>query len=533
MSKFVVVTGGVVSSLGKGITVSSLGRLLINRGLKVMVQKLDPYINVDPGTMSPYQHGEVFVTDDGVETDLDIGHYERFLDINCNKNCNFTSGKIYSSIIQKERAGLYLGRTIQVVPHVTNEIKDDIKSAGGADVDVVIVEIGGTVGDIEGQSFLEAVRQLKRELGRDVLFVHVALLPYLEVAKEVKTKPAQASVKELTRLGIQPDILVCRTNKGIEITDEMKEKLAMFCNLDGKECVIHNKDADCLYELPLMLHEEKLDTLVCKKLGIRTKQPDLTEWKAMVGGIKHPKQQVEVAIVGKYTEVADAYISVTEALKHAGFSQHTEVKVRLVSAVEVEEKGAAALLSDVAGIVVPGGFGQRGIEGKILACQYAREHNVPYLGLCLGMQIAVIEFARHVLGYADANSAEIDPHTKHNVIDIMADQKFLADKGGTMRLGAYACTLKEGSAAYKAYGQKNISERHRHRYEFNNNFRTEFERAGMVVSGVNPERNLVEIVELPSNTFFVASQFHPEFKSRPNRPHPLFSAFISAASHHA
>ncbi len=530
MSKFIVVTGGVVSSLGKGITAASLGRLLINRGLRVAVQKLDPYINVDPGTMSPYQHGEVFVTDDGTETDLDIGHYERFLDICCNKNCNFTSGKIYSSIIQKERAGEYLGRTIQVVPHVTNEIKDDIKSLATPETDVVIVEIGGTVGDIEGAAFLEAVRQLRFELGSEnLLFLHVALLPYLEAAKEVKTKPAQTSVKELTRLGIQPDILVCRTNSGIEITDEMKEKLAMFCNLRSKDCVIHNTDAKCLYEVPLMLQREGLDKIVCKQLKLKTKPADMSDWKKMVAKIEKKKKQIEVAIVGKYTEVADAYISVTEALKHAGIANDVDVKVKLVSAVDVEEHGAKAMLEGVKGIVVPGGFGTRGIEGKIQAAKYARENNVPYLGLCLGMQIAVIEFARDVLGYADATSAEFNPNTKHNVIDIMEDQKNIHDKGGTMRLGAYPCELKTDTKAYEAYGQEHIEERHRHRYEFNSKFKKDFESHGMIASGINTKRDLVEIVEIPTHKFFVASQFHPEFKSHPYRPHPLFSAFIKAA----
>lgn len=529
MSKFIIVTGGVVSSLGKGITAASLGRLLINRGFRVTVQKLDPYINVDPGTMSPYQHGEVFVTDDGTETDLDIGHYERFLDICCNKNCNYTSGKIYSSIIAKERAGEYLGKTIQVVPHVTNEIKDKIKSLASPDIDVVIVEIGGTVGDIEGLSFLEAVRQLKAEVGNDnILYLHVALLPYLEAAKEVKTKPAQSSVKELTRLGIQPDVLVCRTNKGIEVTDEMKEKLAMFCNLRGKEYVIHNTDASCLYEVPLLLQKEGLDKIVCKQLKLKSKKADMSDWKKMVAHIIKKKPEITVAIVGKYTEVADAYISVTEALKHAGLANDVDVHVKLVNAVEVEEKGAEATLSDVKGIVVPGGFGNRGIEGKIAAAKFAREHDVPYLGLCLGMQIAVIEFARDVLGYKDANSTEINPNTKHNVIDIMEDQKNISDKGGTMRLGSYPCELVKGTKAYEAYGTSKIDERHRHRFEFNNNYRDEIEKAGMKVAGINKKRDLVEIVEIPANKFFVASQFHPEFKSHPYRPHPLFVSFIKA-----
>lgn len=529
MSKFIIVTGGVVSSLGKGITAASLGRLLINRGLKVAVQKLDPYINVDPGTMSPYQHGEVFVTDDGTETDLDIGHYERFLDICCDKNCNYTSGKIYSAIIQKERAGEYLGRTIQVVPHVTNEIKDRIKSVAKPDIDVVIVEIGGTVGDIEGLSFLEAVRQLRMELGQNnILFLHCALLPYLEAAKEVKTKPAQNSVKELTRLGIQPDILICRTNAGIVLDDEMKEKLAMFCNLRGKEYVIHNSDAKCLYEVPLLLQKEGLDKIVCKQLKLKTKQADMSDWKKMVKLIEKPKKVVEVAIVGKYTAVADAYISVTESLKHAGYANDVEVKVKLVSSIDIEEMGAEKMLKNVKGIVVPGGFGTRGIEGKIQAAKYARENNIPYLGLCLGMQIAVIEFARNVLGYKDATSAEFNPETPHKIIDIMEDQKNIHEKGGTMRLGAYPCRLKKGTKAFEAYQSENIFERHRHRYEFNNEYKAEFESHGMIASGINPERDLVEIVEIPENKFFVASQFHPEFKSHPYRSHPLFKEFINA-----
>lgn len=529
MSKFIVVTGGVVSSLGKGITAASLGRLLINRGLKVTVQKLDPYINVDPGTMSPYQHGEVFVTEDGTETDLDIGHYERFLDIACNKNCNYTSGKIYSSIIAKERAGEYLGKTIQVIPHVTNEIKEKIKSVASPDTDIVIVEIGGTVGDIEGLSFLEAVRQLKAELGpNNLLFLHCALVPYLEAAHEVKTKPAQNSVKELTRIGIQPDILVCRTNAGVEITDEMKEKLAMFCNLRGPEYVIHNADAGHLYEVPLLLQKEGLDTIVCKLLKIKAPKANMSDWKKMIAKVHKKKPEMNVAIVGKYTEVADAYISVTEAIKHAGLANDVDVHVKLINAEEIEKEGAETLLKDVKGIVVPGGFGSRGIEGKIAAAKYARENNVPYLGLCLGMQIAVIEFARDVLGYKDANTTEIDPKTKHNVIDIMEDQKNIHEKGGTMRLGAYPCELVKGSKAREAYGTDHITERHRHRYEFNNKFKKDIESAGMKVAGINKKRDLVEIVEIPANKFFVASQFHPEFKSHPDKPHPLFVSFVKS-----
>lgn len=529
MSKFIVVTGGVASSLGKGITAASLGRLLINRGLKVTVQKLDPYINVDPGTMSPYQHGEVFVTDDGTETDLDIGHYERFLNITCGKNCNFTSGKIYSSIIAKEREGKYLGKTIQFVPHVTNEIKDAIKSVEAPDIDVVIVEIGGTVGDMEGLAFLEAVRQLRMEVGpNNLLFLHCALLPYLEAAKEVKTKPAQNSVKELTRLGIQPDILVCRTNAGIVVDSEMKQKLAMFCNLKGPEYVVQNTDAKCLYEVPLMLKEEGLDKIVCKQLKLKTKPANMAEWKKLVAKIKKRKKEITVGIIGKYIAVADAYISVTEALKHAGYGNDIDVKVKLISSDDVEKLGAAEALKDLSGIVVPGGFGTRGTEGKIMAAQFARENNVPYFGLCLGMQIAVIEFARNVIGWGDATSAEFETKSKHKVIDIMEDQKNVSALGGTMRLGAYPCKLTKNTISYNAYGKQKISERHRHRYEFNNKFRADFEKHGMVIAGINEKRDLVEIVEIPKNKFYVASQFHPEFKSHPDNPHPLFLAFINA-----
>lgn len=530
MSKFIIVTGGVASSLGKGITAASLGRLLINRGVRVTVQKLDPYINVDPGTMSPYQHGEVFVTDDGTETDLDIGHYERFLNITCGKNCNFTSGKIYSSIIAKEREGKYLGKTIQFVPHVTNEIKDAIKSVTSPDVDVVIVEIGGTVGDMEGLAFLEAVRQLRMEVGpNNLLFLHCALLPYLEAAKEVKTKPAQNSVKELTRLGIQPDILVCRTNAGIVVDSEMKQKLAMFCNLKGPEYVIQNADASCLYEVPLLLQREGLDKIVCKQLKLKTKPANMAEWKKLVQKINKRKKLLTVGVIGKYIAVADAYISVTEALKHAGYGNDVDVKVKLISSDDVETYGAEKALSGLNGIVVPGGFGTRGTEGKIMAAKYARENNIPYLGLCLGMQIAVIEFARNVIGWADATSAEFNSKSKHKVIDIMDDQKNISAKGGTMRLGAYPCKLSKNTISFKAYGKQKISERHRHRYEFNNKFRADFEKHGMVIAGINEKRDLVEIVEVPTNKFYVAVQFHPEFKSHPDNPHPLFLEFIKAS----
>lgn len=529
MSKYIIVTGGVVSSLGKGITAASLGRLLKNRGLSVAVLKMDPYLNVDPGTMSPYQHGEVFVTDDGAECDLDIGHYERFLDISCTKKSNFTSGKVFSSILAKERAGDYLGKTIQYVPHVTNEIKDRIKTSASADTDVVIVEIGGTIGDMEGLAFIEAVRQLRMELGPDnICFVHCVLIPYLEAAKEIKTKPAQSSVKELTRLGIQPDILVCRTNSGIVLDEEIRDKLAMFCNLRSKEHVIHNSDARCLYEVPLMLQKEGLDTIVCKHLKLKTPKAEMTDWKAMVKQVIKKKPVIEIAVVGKYIEVPDAYISVTEALKHAGYANDADVKVKLVSAVDIEEKGAEAVLAGFKGILIPGGFGARGVEGKIKAAEFARVNNIPFLGICLGMQVAVIEFARNVLGYSDATSAEFDEHTKYNVIDIMEEQKAITDKGGTMRLGEYDCHLAEGTKAQEAYGEIDIKERHRHRYEFNNKFKKDFEDKGMIASGVNLERDLVEIVEVPANKFYVAAQFHPEFKSRPYNAHPLFKALVKA-----
>ncbi len=529
MSKYVFVTGGVVSSLGKGITAASLGRLLINRGLRVTVQKLDPYLNVDPGTMSPYQHGEVFVTDDGAETDLDLGHYERFLDLSFNKNCNYTSGKIYSSIIKKERDGEYLGGTVQVVPHVTNEIKEAMKSVESDDVDVVIVEVGGTVGDIEGLPFLEAIRQFRMERGEhNTVHIHVTLLPYLEAAGEVKTKPTQHSVKELTGLGLVPDILVCRSNKNVEMSEGMKQKVAMFCSLKSPKYVIHNKDADSLYAVPLLLKEQKLDDVVLELLKIKAKKADNKEWTKMVNEFKKDYKQKTVAIVGKYIMVPDAYISVTEAIKHAGIVNKIKAKIKLVDSEEIEKKGAEACLGDVDAIVVPGGFGNRGVEGKILAAKYARENNVPYLGLCLGMQVAVIEFARDVAGLKNASSTEIDEKCKYPVICAMEDQKFITRKGGTMRLGAYDCVLKKGSKAFEAYGNENISERHRHRYEFNNEYKSQLEKAGLVCSGINPKRNLVEIVELREHPFFVAVQFHPELKSRPNRPHPLFVALMKA-----
>ena len=531
MSKYIFVTGGVVSSLGKGITAASLGRLLKSRGIRVTVQKLDPYINVDPGTMNPAQHGEVYVTRDGCETDLDIGHYERFLDMEFDHNCNYTSGKIYSSIIAKERRGEYLGATIQVVPHVTTEIKNAMKSVASEDIDVVIIEIGGTVGDIEGLAFLEAIRQFERELKYgNFLHIHCTLVPYLESAGEVKTKPTQHSVKELTSLGLNPDIIVCRTGKNVELSDHNKRKIAMFCNLDSPECVIHNSDCKSIYEVPLLLHREGLDTLVCDKLGLTAGNLDIKEWEDMVDNSTIEMPTTHIAIVGKYTEVPDSYISVTEAIKHASWSLHYKPIIDIVSSEEIEEKGAEEVLRGYDGVVVPGGFGSRGIEGKIMTAKYCREHKVPYLGLCLGMQIAVIEFARDVMGYIDANSTEFNIDTTHPVIHLMEEQKGIVDKGATMRLGNYNCHLQPNTKALSMYGKEDIVERHRHRYEFNNEYRDIFESNGLTISGVNLERDLVEVVEYKDHPYFIASQFHPEFLSRPNRPHPLFVGLLRAST---
>ena len=527
-TKFIFVTGGVVSSLGKGITAASLGRLLKNRGLKVSIQKFDPYLNVDPGTMSPYQHGEVFVTEDGAETDLDLGHYERFIDENLSKNSNVTTGKIYWSVISKERRGEYLGGTVQVIPHITNEIKSKVYSvAEEQEVDVVITEIGGTVGDIESLPFLEAIRQVKYEVGMEnVCFIHVTLVPYLNKSGELKTKPTQHSVKELRSIGIQPDIIVCRSEKGL--SEDMKDKIGLFCNVD-KGAVIENLDADNLYEVPLMLHEQGLDNIVCKKLNLSCGEVDNTQWEVMVQRIKNPEYTVTIALVGKYVELHDAYISVVEALSHGGFANKASVKIKWVDATNLNKDNSHEIFQGVQGILVPGGFGDRGVEGKIEAVSYARENNLPFLGICLGMQCAVIEFARNVLGLADANTSEINPVTKNPVIDLMDEQKDIEDLGGTMRLGKFLCLLKEGSKAYEAYGESSIYERHRHRYEFNNKYRRMMEENGLVLSGVNPTKDLVEIVELRDHPWFVAVQFHPELKSRPNRPHPLFAGFIEAS----
>ncbi|EPS46561.1 CTP synthase [Clostridium botulinum] len=526
-TKYIFVTGGVVSSLGKGITAASLGRLLKNRGLKVSIQKFDPYINIDPGTMSPYQHGEVFVTEDGAETDLDLGHYERFIDENLSQNNNVTTGKIYWSVISKERKGDYLGATVQVIPHITTEIKSRVyRVAKEKEVDVVITEIGGTIGDIESLPFLESIRQIKYEVGREnVCFIHVTLLPFLGKAGELKTKPTQHSVKELRGIGIQPDIIVCRSEK--QIPEELKGKIGLFCNVD-KEDVIQNLDAENLYEVPLMLHKENLDTLVCKKLGLNYSKIDNTEWISMVNNAKNLSKNTTIALVGKYVELHDAYISIVEALNHGGYANDTKVNIKWINSEEVNENNFEQYLKDVDGILVPGGFGDRGIEGKIWAAKWARENKIPFLGICLGMQCAVIEFARNVLNYKGAHSAEIDPNTKYPVIDLMPEQKDIDNMGGTMRLGAYPCKLLKGTNSEKAYGQEIVYERHRHRYEFNNEYRSKLTEAGLILSGTSPDDRLVEIVEINNHPWYVAVQFHPELKSRPNKPHPLFKDFVKA-----
>ena len=534
-TKYIFVTGGVVSGLGKGITAASLGRLLKTRGLKVASQKLDPYINVDPGTMSPLQHGEVFVTDDGTETDLDLGHYERFIDENLNKYSNLTTGKVYWNVLNKERQGAYLGQTVQIIPHITNEIKSYIYNlAKSTEADVVITEIGGTTGDIESQPFLEAIRQVKKEVGpNDTLYIHVTLLPYISAAGELKTKPTQHSVKELRAIGIQPDILVCRTEK--TISKEMKDKIAMFCDVQP-EAVIENRTASTIYEVPLMMQKEGLDKIALKKLNMDYGPADMSEWEKMVYKINHPQKRVKIAVVGKYVELPDAYISVTEALHHGGIANDAQVKINWVNAEEIEENPDMDLdevFVGCKGILVPGGFGSRGVEGKIKAIQYAREHKIPFLGLCLGMQCAVIEFARNVCGMTGANSSEFIPDTQYPVIDLMPDQEDVTEKGGTMRLGIYPCKLKEGSKARELYGgQEIVYERHRHRYEVSNALRPELEKAGLVICGTSPDGRLVETIELKDHPYFEATQAHPEFKSRPNRPHPLFRGLIEAAIKH-
>ena len=530
MAKYIFVTGGVVSSLGKGITAASLGRLLKSRGIKVTIQKFDPYINIDPGTMSPYQHGEVFVTDDGAETDLDLGHYERFIDINLTKMSNITAGKVYWSVLNKERKGEYLGSTVQVIPHITNEIKQRVYDVAKADdADVVITEIGGTVGDIESLPFIEAIRQVKKEVGKnDVLYIHVTLVPYISAAGELKTKPTQHSVKELRGIGIQPDILVCRAEK--PLSKEMKEKLALFCDVDVN-AVIENRTASTIYEVPLMMQREGLDRIVLEKLKMDYSPANMEEWEKMVYKINHPSKKVKVAVVGKYVALPDAYMSVTEALHHAGIANDTEVRIHWVNSEEIEapETDLDEVFAGCKGILVPGGFGDRGVEGKIRAIQYARENKLPFLGLCLGMQCAVIEFARHVCGMSDANSTEFNAETTHPVIDLMSSQVNVEEKGGTMRLGAYPCKVRLGTNTAAAYGMELIHERHRHRYEFNNVYRQQLTQAGMVIAGTLPDDSLVEVVEVKDHPWFVGSQFHPELKSRPNNPHPLFRDFIGAA----
>ena len=529
-TKYIFVTGGVVSSLGKGITAASLGRLLKNRGYKVTIQKFDPYINIDPGTMSPYQHGEVFVTDDGAETDLDLGHYERFIDINLGKTSNITAGKVYWSVINKERKGEYLGSTVQVIPHITNEIKNAVFRVGKEDnADVVITEIGGTVGDIESLPFLEAIRQVKKEVNRDdVLYIHVTLVPYISAAGELKTKPTQHSVKELRGIGIQPDIIVCRTEK--EISREMKDKLALFCDVDP-DAIVENRTCSTIYEVPLMMQDEGLDSIVVRKLNLEDRPADMTEWKEMVHKILHPKQEITIALVGKYVALHDAYISVAEALGHAGIVEDTKVNIKWVDSEAVEAEGTdlAEVYKDVDGILVPGGFGCRGVEGKISTIQYAREHKVPFLGICLGMQTSVMEFARSVLDMNGATSTEFDESCQFPVIDLMDDQVDVDEKGGTMRLGVYPCKTVPGTKVHEAYGEDLIYERHRHRWEFNNAYRQQLTDAGLIISGTSPDNRLVECVEVADHPWFVGVQFHPELKSRPNNAHPLFKGFVKAA----
>ena len=535
-TKYIFVTGGVVSSLGKGITAASLGRLLKSRGYRVTIQKLDPYINIDPGTMSPYQHGEVFVTDDGAETDLDLGHYERFIDINLSKNSNTTTGKIYQSVINKERRGDYLGGTVQVIPHITNEIKERVFRVGQQDnADFVITEIGGTVGDIESLPFLEAIRQVKKDVGKnDVLYIHVTLVPYISAAGELKTKPTQHSVKELRSIGISPDIIVCRSEK--PISKEMREKMAMFCDVDP-DAVIQNLTARSIYEVPMLMEEQGLDTIVLRKLEMEDKPKDMQGWHDMVARIlKKYDKKVTIAVVGKYVALQDAYISITESLRHAAVANEAELDIHWVNAEEIEadDTDMDKVMSGVDGILVPGGFGNRGIEGKIKAIQYAREHKIPFFGICLGMQCAVIEFARHVCGMADANSSEFNPNSAHPVIDLMPEQIDVEDLGGTMRLGLYPCKVYPDTLTSKAYNAELIYERHRHRYEFNNAFREEIVGKGLVLGGTLPNGRLVEIVELPESEhpWFLGAQFHPEFKSRPTNPHPLFREFVGAAVKH-
>ncbi len=526
--KYVFVTGGVVSGLGKGITAASLGRLLKARGYKVTSQKFDPYINMDPGTMNPVQHGEVFVTDDGTETDLDLGHYERFIDENLNKGSNVTTGKVYWSVLTKERRGDYGGHTVQVVPHITNEIKERFyRNPDSKETEFAIIEIGGTIGDIESQPFLEAIRQFQHDVGhKNCIMIHVTLIPYLKASGELKTKPTQASVKSLQGMGIQPDILVCRSDYPLD--KELKNKISRFCNVPV-ECVIQNLDVDVLYEVPLAMEQERLANVVCDCLQVPCPEPDLSDWTAMVEAWKHPSKTVKVALVGKYTSLHDAYISVVESLKHAGVANNAAVEIKWVDSETITADNVAEILSDVTGILVPGGFGDRAIDGMIEAIRYARENQVPYLGLCLGMQLTIVEFVRNAVGLFDVHSSEFNPSATHQVIHIMPDQDGVTDLGGTLRLGSYPCVLEKDSLAYKLYGKELIHERHRHRYEVNNDYRDVLTQHGMKLSGLSPDGHIVEMIEIPSHPWFVGTQAHPEFKSRPNKPHPLFKGFIEAA----
>jgi CTP synthase len=534
MTKYIFVTGGVVSSIGKGIATASLGRLLRNRGFRVNLQKLDPYINVDAGTMNPYQHGEVFVTDDGAETDLDLGHYERFVDVNLTKRSSVTTGSIYRTVIEKERRGDYLGGTVQLVPHVTNEIKGRIVDAskgrnGEPDADVVIAEVGGTVGDLESLPFLEAIRQFKKDVGSEnVMYMHVTLIPYVGPWGEVKTKPTQHSVIKLRELGIQPDVLICRTR--LPISQEMKNKISLFCDV-ATEAVIETLDAETIYEVPLMFEDAGLADLVVKRLQLPQRPADLSEWREIVERIKRPTYEVDVAVVGKYIENGDAYISISEALKHGGIANDARVNLQWIDSVELEQPEAISMLSQMDAILVAPGFGARGVEGKILAADYARDNGVPFLGICYGMQMAVIAYARSIMGLKEAHTEEVNPDTPHPLIHILPEQKDIVDKGATMRLGAYKCQLKAGSLAERLYGASCVHERHRHRYELNNDYREELARCGLVCSGLSPDYRLVEIIEIPDHPYFIATQFHPEFRSRPNRAHPLFSGLIAAAVH--
>lgn len=525
MSKFIFVTGGVVSGLGKGITAASLGRLLKSRGFKIAAQKLDPYINIDPGTMNPCQHGEVFVTEDGAETDLDLGHYERFIDEDLNKFSNLTTGKVYWNVLNRERRGDYLGETIQVIPHITNEIKEFIYNASNKS-EILITEIGGTIGDIESQPFLEAIRQIALEVGKqNCLFIHVTLVPYLKASNEHKSKPTQHSVKEMRALGLNPDIIVMRSDEPIEAS--IRQKISLFCNVKP-DCVIENQTISNLYEAPIMLEDQNFSEIVCRELALPLNEINIKEWEDMCMRAKQPSKKVKIGLVGKYIKLQDSYISVVESLKHAGVYNDAEVEIDWIEAEDITEDNMKNL-EGLDGILVPGGFGDRGIEGKILACKYARENNIPYFGICLGMQIAAIEYARNVLGYSDANSTEFDSNTKHAIIDFMPDQNDVLEKGGTMRLGSYPCIIKPGTIMEKAYGSLNITERHRHRYEFNNIFRSEFEEKGIVFAGTSPDQRLVEAIEIPANKFFIGVQYHPEFKSRPNKAHPIFREFIKAS----